>query len=130
QAVLDYLEKHEVNLLILDIMMPRMSGYEVCKKLRETYALNELPILMLTAKNQLNDKIVSFKVGANDYLTKPCDKEELLARVHTLIQLGRYHKRVVQMNRNLETIVEERTEALNTSNYELNRTNKELQEMS
>lgn len=130
QAVLDYLEKHEVNLLILDIMMPRMSGYEVCKKLRETYALNELPILMLTAKNQLNDKIVSFKVGANDYLTKPCDKEELLARVHTLIQLGRYHKRVVQMNRNLETIVEERTEALKTSNYELNRTNKELQEMS
>ncbi|MDR0868964.1 MAG: response regulator [Planctomycetota bacterium] len=75
------------DLVLLDVMMPKMSGYEVCRKLRETYSLFDLPIVMLTAKNQVQDIVLGFQSGANDYLQKPFDKEILLARVKTLIEL-------------------------------------------
>ncbi len=76
------------DIILLDIMMPRMTGYEVCEKLREKYSLDELPVLMLTAKNQVNDLVVGFNCGANDYLTKPVSKAELLARIKTHLQLS------------------------------------------
>ncbi|MDM8521689.1 SpoIIE family protein phosphatase [Anaerolineales bacterium HSG6] len=75
------------DLILLDVMMPRMSGYEVCRRLRQQYALSELPILMLTAKNQVNDIVAGFEAGANDYLTKPINKRELLVRISTLLML-------------------------------------------
>lgn len=77
------------DLILLDVMMPKMSGYEVCRTLRQRYSLFELPILMLTAKNQLQDIVLGFQSGANDYLSKPFDKAELLARVRTLLSLKR-----------------------------------------
>ncbi|TGK49237.1 response regulator [Leptospira kanakyensis] len=80
---------HEVkpDLVLLDIMMPKMSGYQVCKILRETYSIHEMPILMLTAKNRIDDVLSGLEAGANDFLGKPFDKRELLARVNTLILL-------------------------------------------
>ncbi len=75
------------DLVVLDVMMPKMSGYEVCRKLRETHSLYELPVLMLTAKNQVTDLVAGFEAGANDYLAKPFDRRELLARARTLIML-------------------------------------------
>lgn len=80
---------HEIkpDLVLLDIMMPKMSGYQVCKILRETYSIYEMPILMLTAKNRIEDVLSGLEAGANDYLGKPFDKRELLARVNTLILL-------------------------------------------
>lgn len=110
--VLDLVEEHHVDLLILDIMMPGMSGYEVCQKLREKYSVMELPILMLTAKNQMQDKLISFEAGANDYLVKPCDKEELLSRVKTLVQIKLLNQEVMEMNLHLEEKVSERTHEL------------------
>ncbi|MDR1510129.1 MAG: response regulator [Synergistaceae bacterium] len=77
----------EFDLILLDIMMPKMSGYEVCQHLREKYSLFDLPIVMLTAKNQVHDIVLGFQAGANDYIQKPFDKEELLARVRTLLEL-------------------------------------------
>ncbi|MGB7444881.1 MAG: ATP-binding protein [Coleofasciculaceae cyanobacterium] len=77
------------DLVILDVMMPRMSGYEVCAKLRERYPAHQLPVVMLTAKNQVNDLVVGFQFGANDYLTKPFCKEELLTRIRTHIRLAK-----------------------------------------
>ncbi|MDR0703872.1 MAG: response regulator [Planctomycetaceae bacterium] len=76
-----------VDLILLDVMMPKMSGYEVCKKLREKNSLFDLPILMLTAKNQIQDVLLGFQSGANDYIEKPFDKEELLARIKTHLEL-------------------------------------------
>ncbi|MEP0754833.1 AAA family ATPase [Trichocoleus sp. Lan] len=76
------------DIILLDVMMPRMTGYEVCKKIREQYSLNELPILMLTAKNQVSDLVEGFKSGANDYLIKPISKNELLARINLHLQLS------------------------------------------
>jgi signal transduction histidine kinase len=75
------------DLVLLDVMMPKMSGYELCRKLREKHTLYDLPILMLTAKNQIQDIVLGFQSGANDYVQKPFDKDELLARVRTLLEL-------------------------------------------
>jgi two-component system sensor histidine kinase ChiS len=75
------------DLILLDVMMPRMTGYEVSQKIREKFMANELPILMLTAKNQVSDLVEGFTSGANDYLTKPFNKKELLARIKTHLNL-------------------------------------------
>lgn len=77
----------DYSLLILDVMMPEMSGYEVCKKLRVSKSNFELPVLMLTAKASTEDIVMGFDSGANDYLPKPFESEELLARVGTLVNL-------------------------------------------
>jgi len=84
---LTIIEEGVPDLVLLDLMMPRMSGYEVCQKLRATYSSTSLPIVMLTAKNQMEDIVQGFQIGANDYVTKPFKKEELLARMNTLVQL-------------------------------------------
>lgn len=88
QEALDLLDREaRFDVVLLDVMMPRMSGYEVCQKIRETYSPHELPVLMLTAKNQVPDLLNGFDAGANDYIAKPFSKEELLARLSTHIQL-------------------------------------------
>lgn len=75
------------DLVLLDIMMPKMSGYEVCQKIRSTYLPSELPIIMVTAKDQVQDLVEGLRYGANDYLAKPFSKDELLARIRTHINL-------------------------------------------
>ncbi|MCO6487859.1 MAG: response regulator [Phaeodactylibacter sp.] len=77
------------DLVLLDVMMPRMSGYEVCQKIRERFLPSELPVIMVTAKNQVSDLVEGLAVGANDYLAKPFTKEEFLARVKTHLYLHR-----------------------------------------
>lgn len=101
-----------IDLTLLDIMMPRMSGYEVCRLVRENHPVQDLPILFLSAKNQVEDLVNGFNNGANDYLTKPVTKNELLSRVHTHLQL-------MDINRNLEKKVAERTNSLKMKNTEL-----------
>ncbi|MCI4670066.1 MAG: response regulator [Bacteroidia bacterium] len=75
------------DLVLLDVMMPNMSGYEVCKKIRERYLPSELPVIMVTAKNQVSDLVSGLNRGANDYLAKPFTKQEFMARVKTQIDL-------------------------------------------
>ncbi len=77
------------DLILLDIMMPKMSGYEVCQKIRKRFLPSELPVIMITAKNQVADLVEGLSSGANDYLAKPISKNELLARVKTHLNL--YH---------------------------------------
>ncbi len=79
----------DFDLILLDVMMPNMSGYEVCAKVRERHPAEHLPILMLTAKNQVADLVAGFEFGANDYLTKPFAKDELLTRIKTHIKLSK-----------------------------------------
>jgi len=79
----------EPDLVILDVMMPRMTGYEVCQRIRESFPAHELPVVLLTAKNQVSDLVEGLTAGANDYLTKPVSKTELLARIRTHIQLAK-----------------------------------------
>ncbi len=79
----------EPDLILLDVMMPRMTGYEVCSQVRLQYPAYALPIVMLATKNQVGDLVEGLAVGANDYLTKPISKEELLARLRTHLQLSK-----------------------------------------
>jgi sensor histidine kinase YesM len=79
--------EYNPDLVVLDVMMPKISGYDICRQLREKYVLFELPIIMLTAKITVDDMIMAFKAGANDYVTKPVTREELLVRVKTFITL-------------------------------------------
>lgn len=92
KEALDLLQKRNFDLILLDIMMPNMSGYEVCEKIRKTYSSSELPIVLLTAKNRVSDLVAGFNVGANDYLTKPFSKNELLSRIKTHLNLNGIHK--------------------------------------
>jgi two-component system sensor histidine kinase ChiS len=78
---LEAVEKEKPELLLLDIMMPGMSGYQVCETLRKSYDHAALPVIMLTALNQTDDRIRGFNAGANDYLSKPFNKQELAARI-------------------------------------------------
>jgi signal transduction histidine kinase/class 3 adenylate cyclase/FixJ family two-component response regulator len=80
-------EEKKFDLILLDIMMPRMSGYEVCKRIREKYLPSELPVILITAKNQVSDLVEGFSYGANDYLAKPFSKGEFLARIKTHLNL-------------------------------------------
>lgn len=78
---------YDPDLVILDVMMPRMTGYEVTEFIRARWGRHELPIVLLTAKNRLEDEVVGLEAGANDYLTKPIVKEGLLARIETQLTL-------------------------------------------
>ncbi len=80
-----------IDLVLLDIMMPHMSGFEVCEKIRQKHSPGELPVVMVTAKNRVADLVFGFKAGANDYLSKPFAKDELLSRVQTHLRLHRIH---------------------------------------
>lgn len=123
EEAIKIIHTHSIDLLILDVMMPKMSGYEVCKQLRKDYSLMELPVLMLTAQDQMRDKLLSFEVGANDYLMKPCDKQELLSRVRTLVRLKSLNQKLIELNINLEHKVKARTEALEKVNEKLTKVN-------
>src|SRR4030095_15903896 len=80
------------HLVLLDVMMPRMSGYEVCQKIRGRYLFSELPVIIVTAKNQVSDLVEGLSIGANDYIIKPFSKDELLARVQTQLNAFDIHE--------------------------------------
>jgi WD40 repeat protein/signal transduction histidine kinase/DNA-binding response OmpR family regulator len=120
------LEKIQPDLILLDVMMPRMTGYEVIQQIRSSKKLDNLPILLLSAKNQTSDLVVGLEIGANDYLTKPIVKDELIARLKTHLnlrqlkaetqrqntKLRQVQDQLIESNRNLEQKVLERTQEL------------------
>src|SRR5512143_2806374 len=77
------------DLILLDIMMPEMDGYEVARKLRSDPATSHIPIIMFTAKTQVDDKVAGFEAGADDYLTKPTQPRELFAHVKAVLARGK-----------------------------------------
>ena len=85
-SALALLEKKSYSLIILDLMMPGLNGWEVCERIREK---RQVPILMLTARGDTKDKVEGFAAGADDYLVKPFDSEELVARAQALIRRSR-----------------------------------------
>ncbi len=84
EEALDIIDKERIDLLILDLMLPGMSGFEVCKKIRENE--HTFPIIMLTAKDQEIDKVTGLNIGADDYMTKPFGVKELLARIQARLR--------------------------------------------
>ena len=84
---LSKINEAKFDLVLLDVMMPKISGYEVCKRIREKFLPNELPVIMITAKDQVGDLVEGFSYGANDYIKKPFTKNEFLARLKTHLNL-------------------------------------------
>ncbi|RAZ69605.1 response regulator transcription factor [Planococcus maitriensis] len=83
REALRYLETQAFDIVLLDIMMPEMSGFELCAKIR---SFSDVPIIMLTAREQQEDIVKGLKLGADDYITKPFNEEELLARIEALLR--------------------------------------------
>jgi two-component system, OmpR family, alkaline phosphatase synthesis response regulator PhoP len=98
ESTLAAVERDEPDLILLDIMMPRRSGYEVCRLLKDDPRHRDIPIIMVTALNEMGDFERARECGAEDFLSKPVNKIELLARVQNLLKL-RHLKR--QLNRRM-----------------------------
>lgn len=80
------IKKSPPDLLLLDLTLPQQSGLEICKEIRRDQNLNQLPIIMLTGRAEVSDRILGLEVGADDYITKPFDPIELLARIRALLR--------------------------------------------
>ncbi|MFN4150714.1 MAG: response regulator, partial [Candidatus Sericytochromatia bacterium] len=99
---LDFLEENTPILILLDVMMPDMNGYEVCKKIKENEYLKNIPIIFLTAKNEKEDIIKGFEVGGVDYITKPFNNMELKMRIKTHVELQQNRSKLISLNQKLE----------------------------
>jgi two-component system sensor histidine kinase ChiS len=106
---LEILQQTQPDLILLDLMMPRMTGYEAIRKIRENAELAAVPIIVLTAKDLVSDLVQGFSLGANDFLSKPFRKEELLARIHSQLKLKHAIRHLEEANALLEERVKERT---------------------
>ncbi|MFD1776203.1 response regulator transcription factor [Paenibacillus rhizophilus] len=99
REALSIMDKEPFDIVLLDVMMPDMDGWQVCQAVREK---NSVPILMLTARSETKDKIRGLEIGADDYLTKPFEPEELVARMHSLIRRASLAQSAVPRERVLE----------------------------
>lgn len=91
---LEFLQKNSVDLVLLDIMMPEMDGLNVLRKIREH---SEVPVMMLTAKGDVSDKVVGLELGADDYLPKPFEPQELIARVQSILRRVKFSNSMVDV---------------------------------
>ncbi len=83
---LDLVIKEHPNLILLDLMLPEIDGFEVCKSLKKNDKTSEIPVIMLTAKSQETDKVIGLELGADDYITKPFSPRELIARIKAVLR--------------------------------------------
>lgn len=100
------------ELVLLDIRMPGIDGYEVCRRLKAQHATRDVPVIFVSAATESDEKVQGFRVGAVDYVTKPYQRDELLARVHTHLELNR-------LRNHLGDLVDERTAELKESERKL-----------
>ncbi|NEP48195.1 MAG: response regulator [Moorea sp. SIO3C2] len=107
------------DLILLDIKMPDMSGYEVCQKLKASESTRHIPVIFLSALNEVIDKVKAFEVGGVDYISKPFQVQEVLARVENQLTIQRLQKQLWAKNL-----------ALETTNQELERSNRELEQFA
>ncbi len=126
KQALKSLKENEFDLILLDIMMPEMDGYEVCRRIRKHKKTKNIPIIFLTAKVEKDSIVKGFEVGAQDYLTKPFNAEELFARVSTHLELHDKRKQLAEMNQSLEKKVSERTKQLQKAFNDLEEANNKL----
>lgn len=88
EAALTVLNKEQIDLVILDIMLPKMDGFEVCKEIKQDKRLSFVPVIMLTAKSEEVDRVLGLELGADDYVVKPFSPRELVLRVKAIMRRG------------------------------------------
>jgi diguanylate cyclase (GGDEF)-like protein len=107
------------SLILLDIRMPEMDGYEVCKQLKNNPITAHIPVIFLSAADEVEDKLQGFQAGGSDYITKPFHIQEVLARVDHQLTIIKAHQTISDLNVRLEQRVKERTEQLEIANAKL-----------
>lgn len=116
---LELIKSDPPDLILLDIMMPEMSGYDVCKKLKADENTKSIPVIFLTAKNESTDIVHGFRIGGADYITKPFDKDELLARIHTQLELKFSRDMILMQNEKLIELNREKNEIMGIAAHDL-----------
>ncbi|MEW6487228.1 MAG: diguanylate cyclase [Thermodesulfobacteriota bacterium] len=124
RQALDMAIEQTPDLVLLDVMMPELDGYEVCRRLRQMP--DYVPVLMLTTKGALDDVVRGLEAGADDYVDKTCEHEELLARVRSLLRIRTLQKRLYSQNQELEA----KNQQLEALTEQLDALNRELQLLS
>jgi DNA-binding response OmpR family regulator len=114
QQALDLIETESFDLILLDIMMPGISGIEVLKIIRRSYSASELPVIMVTAKGDSEDVVTALKLGANDYVIKPLDFPVVLARAETQLDACRSHKTLKKRAKELEVRISDDFEKIDS----------------
>jgi two-component system cell cycle response regulator len=104
REALEVLGTKPVDLMLLDVMMPEMDGYEVCRAVKGDERHRTLPVVMLTAKGKVQDKIYGLGVGADDYIAKPFDNQELVARINVLLRMSRMSREIMRRNEELSAL--------------------------
>jgi two-component system sensor histidine kinase/response regulator len=99
QSGLEQIENETPSLILLDVMMPEMDGYEVCRRIKAVEKWSEIPVIFLTANSQTEDLVEGFDAGGVDYITKPFRSEELMVRVKNHLELADSRKTILEMNR-------------------------------
>ena len=112
ETALQKVKAENPDIVLLDIMLPKINGFEVCEKLKKDPATRFIPVIMITALKELKDKIKSLEVGADDFITKPFESIELLARVKSLLRIKKYHDELEAKNKELKQIDQFKEELL------------------
>jgi putative two-component system response regulator len=126
ESALEDIPATRPDLILLDIMMPGMDGYSVCRRLKDDPKTQEIPIIFITAKQESQDETKGFSAGAVDYITKPFSPSVVQARVKTHLQLVEARNVLANQNQILEQKVQERTQQLANKNDQLGQANEEL----
>ena len=124
ESALAIAHKAKPSLILLDIMMPGIDGFEVCRRLKADPETEGIPVIFLTALDDTKDKVKGFDLGAVDYVSKPFQAEEIIARVNTHLTINRLRKRLAEKNRELKStndLLEERVQSRTLELAELNR---------
>ena len=130
---LDFVRKRQPACILLDIMMPAMDGIETCRRLKAEETTKDIPVLFITGLTDTRNKIEAFEIGGVDYITKPFQAEEVLARVKTHVALQKMHTRLQAQNVHLQQEIAERKRAetaLLAAHEELKGKNAQLQQLN
>jgi PAS domain S-box-containing protein len=126
EEALAKLADNQIDLILLDVMMPGMDGFEVTRKIRQDPKTRLMPVILVTALKETEDRIEGIKAGCDDYISKPFNKMELLARVQSLLKIKDYNDLMINYRKELESEVINITEKLKQSNSALDEQNARL----
>jgi len=119
KEALETIKSDKPDLILLDIMMPDLSGYDVCKILKSDDNTKDIPVVFLTARTETDDVVKGFQLGGEDYITKPFKKEELLVRINTHLKLKRSKDIILKQNEKLKNLNSEKTEFMGIAAHDL-----------